>query len=169
MDLTDNNLPIDALPKDDQGAMALIVRSGEKNTLLLPFDGAANRMKRRTITQALDNKGFLRERAVNLRTGVFAGQYRRFQVPVGGKKNATMRQILARFYPDMTLAMFEIDTMLNTVRDSLGYTYEYSARNAVSFSGSTAVFTLHVRTRWSRMNIRLRRNGIFPSICMPRL
>jgi tetratricopeptide (TPR) repeat protein len=145
MDLTDNNLPIDALPKDDQGAMALIVRPGEKNTLLLPFDGAANRMKRRTITQALDNKGFLRERAVNLRTGVFAGQYREiFRFLSEEKKNATMRQILARFYPDMTLAMFEIDTMLNTVRDSLGYTYEYSARNAVSFSGSTAVFTLHV-------------------------
>jgi tetratricopeptide (TPR) repeat protein len=145
VDLTDNNLPLNTLPKDDQGAMALVIRPGEKNTLLLPFDNAARRVKRRTITQILDGKGLLTEHAVNLRTGVFAGQYREiFRFLSEEKKQATMRQILARFYPDMTLSNFQIDTTLNSVGDSLGYRYEYAAKNAVSFSGSTAVFTLHV-------------------------
>jgi len=145
LDLTDNNLPMNTLPKDDQGAMALVIRPGEKTTRILPFDEPSARTKIRTMTQTLDNTGLLNERAVNLRTGIFAGQYREiFRFQSEEKKRATMRQILVRIYPDMTLTKFDIDTMLNSVRDSLGYVYEYRARNAVAFSGSTAVFTLHV-------------------------
>ena len=55
-----------------------------------------------------------------------------------------MRRILARYYPDMTLDSFAIDSLLNTVSDSLNYRYAYTAKNAVNFSGATAIVTLHV-------------------------
>jgi len=145
MDLTDNDLSAFSLPKDDQGAMALIIRPGATMVMELPFDSASQRTKMRAITQRLDTNGMLTERAQNVRTGVFAAQYRRmFRFLSEEKKQATMRQILGRLYPDMTLKKFDIDSALNTAGDTLGYTYEFTAKNAVTFSGSTAIFALHV-------------------------
>lgn len=145
MDLTDNYLSAFTLPKDDQGAMALIIRPGTTTVMSLPFDSAAKRTKERKIVQSIDDNGALKERAENVRTGVFAAQYRQmFRFLSEEKKQAAMRQILGRLYPDMTLSKFTVDAALNTAGDTLGYTYEFIAKNAVTFSGSTAVFTLHV-------------------------
>ena len=145
VDLTDNNLSVATLPKDDQGAMALVIRPQTIAAITLPFDKPESRTKRRNIIASVDKTGTLKERGVTLRTGVYAGQYRElFRFESDEKKHSLMRRILARYYPDMTLDSFAIDSLLNTVSDSLNYRYAYTAKNAVNFSGATAIVTLHV-------------------------
>ena len=54
-----------------------------------------------------------------------------------------MHKILARYYSDLKLDTFSIDTALNSVGDSLAYTYGFTAKNAATFSGATAILPLH--------------------------
>jgi tetratricopeptide (TPR) repeat protein len=144
MDLTDNNLSPSSLPKADQGAMALLIRPGEKALTVLPCDAPEKRVKRRRITAVVDTAGILTERGVTLRTGIYSGQYRElFRFQSGEKRQSIMHKILARSYPDLTLDTFSIDTALNSVADSLTYTYAFTAKNAAAFSGTTAILPLH--------------------------
>jgi tetratricopeptide (TPR) repeat protein len=145
MDLTDNNLSLGPLPKDDQGAMALIIRPGEKALIALPFDKPGARIKRRTIISSVSDSGLFKEHGETMRTGIFAGQYREiFRFQSNEKKQSIMHGILAHYYPDFTLDSFAIDSSLNTLSDSLHYTYAFTAKNAVTFSGATAIVPLHV-------------------------
>jgi len=145
LDLTDNNLSARTLPKEDQGALALVIRAGTSSTTTLPFDKPENRVKRRDITVTVDKTGLLRERGATLRTGIYAAQYRDlFRFESDEKKHSIMRQMLARTYPDLTLDTFAIDTLLASTSDSLNYRYAFTAKNAVNFSGSTAIVALHI-------------------------
>jgi tetratricopeptide (TPR) repeat protein len=144
MDLTDNNLSLSTLPKDDQGAMALIIRPGETGLTILPCDRPEARIKHRTILSTVTEGGVLTERGTTLRTGIYAAQYREiFRFESEEKKRSVMHKILARYYPDLTLDTFSIDSMLNSVGDSLTYAYAYTAKNTVTFSGATAILPLH--------------------------
>jgi hypothetical protein len=145
MDLTDNNLSLGSLPKDDQGAMALIIRPGETALIALPYDKTGNRMKFRTIISSVDDLGVYKEHGTTLRTGIFAAQYREiFRFQSEEKKQSIMHGILAHFHPDLTLDTFTIDSSLNTLNDSLHYAYAFTAKNAVTFSGATAILPLHM-------------------------
>jgi hypothetical protein len=144
MDLTDNNLSLSSLPKEDQGAMALVIRPGETALTLLPCDAPERRVKRRQIASVIDTAGILTERGSTLRTGIYAAQYREiFRFQSREKRQSIMHKILARNYPDLTLDTFSIDTALNSVGDSLTYGYAFTAKNAVTFSGTTAILPLH--------------------------
>jgi tetratricopeptide (TPR) repeat protein len=144
MDLTDNNLSASSLPKDDQGAMALIIRPGESALTVLPSEPPEKRVKRRTIVATVDDSGALIERGKTLRTGIYAAQYREiFRFESEEKKRSTMHKILSRYYRDLTLDSFSIGSTLNSVSDSLSYSYAYRANNAVTFSGATAILALH--------------------------
>ena len=144
MDLTDNDLSLASLPKDDQGAMALIIRPGEKALTVLPCDKPEKRVKRRSITAIIDTAGVLKERGATLRTGIYAAQYREiFRFQSEEKQRSVMHKILARYYPELTLDTFSIDTALNSVGDSLTYRYGFTAKNAATFSAATAILPLH--------------------------
>jgi len=144
LDLTASELPMTTLPKGDQGAMALCIRKDTRGLVTLPFDKCENRIKQRTITATLDTNGTLHETAQTLRTGVFAGDYREyFRFLSDEKKNAVMHQILANTHPDVTLDTFTF-TGLNTVSDSLGTFVKSTAKNTVTFSGTTAIFPLKI-------------------------
>jgi tetratricopeptide (TPR) repeat protein len=145
IDCTDNNLCASSLPKDDQGAMALVIRPGTTTPITLPFDKPGKRLKRRSIIASVDTTGRIVERGVTLRTGIYAAQYRElFRFESEEKKQSIMRRILARSYPDMTLDSFAIDGRLNSLSDSLDYHYAYTAKNAAAISGSTAVLAIHI-------------------------
>ena len=145
IDLTDNNLSASTLPKDDQGAMGLIIRTGSTAVITLPFDKPENRVKRRSIVSSIDKNGVFTERGSALRTGIYAAQYRElFRFESEEKKQSVMRRILARSYPNMALDSFSIDSLLYTVSDSIHYYYAFTAKNAVHFSGTTAIIALHV-------------------------
>jgi tetratricopeptide (TPR) repeat protein len=144
MDLTDNNLSLGPLPKDDQGAMALIIRPGVSTLTTLPCDRPDMRVKRRTIRATVGEDGVLTEHGRTLRTGMYAAQYREiFRFQSEEKKRSVMHKILARHYPGLTLDTFAIDSALNSVGDSLSYAYAFTARNAVTFSGVAAILPLH--------------------------
>ncbi|HEX7511462.1 MAG TPA: hypothetical protein VF335_09195, partial [Chitinivibrionales bacterium] len=111
----------------------------------LPFDKPMDRVKLRNIEVTLDKTGLLKERGVTLRTGIYAAQYRElFRFESEEKKHSLMRQMLAGTYPDLTLDTFTIDTLLSSTSDSLNYRYAFTAKNAVTFSGSTAIVPLHI-------------------------
>ncbi|HUI93233.1 MAG TPA: DUF3857 domain-containing protein [Chitinivibrionales bacterium] len=144
LDCTDNNLPLATLPRQDQGALALVIRPGTTGTILLPIDKPEARARKRAITSALDDKGTLTEKAATLRTGVFAGSFRdSYRFLSEEKRNATLHQSLAQQYPDISLDTFSLQG-LNTVGDTLTYNYACTARNTVTFSGSTAIFPLRI-------------------------
>ncbi len=144
LDCTDNNLPMTTLPRQDQGAMALIVRPGTTDPVILPVDRPESRIRQRTVVSTLTDNGTLAESVQTIRTGVYAGEFRddfRFVSPE--KRNALLHQSLARTYPDLSLDTF-IVSGLNSVGDTLRYRYTCTARNTVSKSGSTAIFPLHL-------------------------
>ncbi len=163
MDLTDNNLSLSSLPKDDQGAMALIIRPGESALTTLPGDTPERRIKRRTIISTVDDNGVLVERGTTLRTGIYAAQYREiFRFQSEEKKRSVMHKILSRFYSDLTLDSFSIDGTLNSVGDSLAYSYRYTANNAVTFSGSTAILPLHTPDNIEPDDYPVEKKRLFP-------
>jgi tetratricopeptide (TPR) repeat protein len=144
LDCTDNNLPLTTLPRQDQGAMALIIRPATTNTIILPFDKPENRIRQRTVSSALDDKGTLRESIRTVRTGVYAGDFRDdFRFLSDEKRKATLHQTLARSYPDLTLDSFSVRGE-NSVSDTVEYFYASTARNTVTLSGATAIFPLHL-------------------------
>jgi tetratricopeptide (TPR) repeat protein len=144
LDCTDNNLPLATLPRQDQGALALVIRPGTTGTILLPIDKPEARVRRRTVVSTLDEKGTLKEKVATLRTGVFAGNFRdSFRFLSEEKRNVTLHQSLAQAYPDITLDTFSLQG-LNTVGDTLTYDYASTARNTVTFSGNTAIFPLRI-------------------------
>ena len=163
MDLTDNNLSLSTLPKDDQGAMALIIRPGVTSLTVLPCDKPEQRIKRRSIVSIVDTAGELSERGTTLRTGIYAAQYREiFRFQSEEKKQSVMHKILARYYPDLTLDTFSIGGELNSVGDSLGYRYAYTAKNAVTFSGVTAILPLHTPDNIEPDDYPVENNRQFP-------
>jgi tetratricopeptide (TPR) repeat protein len=144
LDCTDNNQPLSTLPKQDQGAMALIIRSNTTGAILLPIDKPADRARQRTVVSVLDEKGTFKESVFTLRTGIFAADFRdNFRFLSGEKRNATLHKSLAQSYPDITLDSFFIEG-LNSVTDSLSYRYASTAKKTVTFSGKTAIFPLRI-------------------------
>jgi tetratricopeptide (TPR) repeat protein len=144
LDLTASEYAMTSLPKEDQGALALLVRPGSDHVITLPFDKPASDLKRRTAVSMINDKGTLNESMATVRTGRFAGEFReRFRFLSVEKRNADMHQALAQAYPDITLDTFTI-TGLNTVGDTVSSVVVSTARNTVTFSGTTAIFPLHI-------------------------
>jgi Tfp pilus assembly protein PilF len=144
VDLTASNFAMVSLPKEDQGAMALLIRPGSGRVFTLPFDKPDQDRKRRTVVSVIDGHGTLRDSVATLRTGRFAGEFRdRFRFLSEERRIADMHQILAQTCPDVTLDTFTVSG-LNRVGDSISSVVASTARNTVTFSGRTAIFALHI-------------------------
>jgi tetratricopeptide (TPR) repeat protein len=144
LDLTASDFAMTCLPKDDQGALALLIRPGTDRAITLPFDKPEADVKHRTVVSSLDGKGTLKESMSTMRTGRFAGEFRqRFRFLSEEKRNADMHRILAQTYPDITLDTFTISGQ-NTLGDTVATLVASTARNTVTFSGTTAIFPLSI-------------------------
>jgi tetratricopeptide (TPR) repeat protein len=144
MDFTDNSAPVGTLPQYDQAAMALIIAPDQTAPILLPLDSASDRRVERRVFSTLDERGTLDESITTLRTGVLAAGFRYdYRSLSPEKRKLSLHQILTKSYPDIVLDSFSIDD-IDSLRDSLMYRYRYHARNTVTFSGATAIFTLHI-------------------------
>jgi tetratricopeptide (TPR) repeat protein len=162
LDLTASDYPVTGLPKDDQGALALLVRPGSDRVITLPFDKPEADSKSRTVVSALDEKGTLKESLFTVRTGRFTGEFRqRFRFLPEEKRNADMHQILAQTYPDITLDTFSI-AGLNAVGDTLTSLVASTARNTVTFSGTTAIFPLSIPDNVESNGYPLEEKRTFP-------
>ncbi|MBN1128097.1 MAG: hypothetical protein JXA71_03880, partial [Chitinispirillaceae bacterium] len=143
-DFTDNCAPLGTLPLSDQSAMALIIAPGQTAPLLLPLDSASNRRIERTVISRLDEKGHLDESITSVRTGVLASGFRYDYRQLSPEKSRVqLQQVLTRKFPDIVLDSFAIRD-IDSLQDSLLYTYRYRARNTATFSGITAIFPLHL-------------------------
>jgi len=144
VDFTDNDSPLDVLPGADQSALGLVIAPGSTKPVLLPLDSAADRMVVRTIVSKLDPSGGLVESMRSVRTGVIASGYRRDYRPESPEKRTLqLHEILAKDYPDITIDTFSISA-LDSLCDSVSYYYRYHAKNTVTFSGNTGIFTVRL-------------------------
>ena len=76
MDCTDNQLAFGYLPKDDQGAVALVISDSTRAPILLPVDSAAQRQVERTMEAVLDSSLVLRATMQSTRIGIKAAGLR---------------------------------------------------------------------------------------------
>ena len=71
VDFTDRNTALGRLPSADQGAMALVIKPGNRDISVLPIDTPEDRLIRRDIVMQLDSSGTLRQTMKTLRRGIF--------------------------------------------------------------------------------------------------
>jgi len=162
LDLTASDFPLTSLPKEDQGALALLIRPGTDRVITLPFDRPEASLRRRTVVSSVDEKGTLRESLMTLRRGRFAGEFREhFRFMSEEKRNADMHQILARSHPDVSLDTFTT-TGLNTNDDTCFSRVVSTARNAVTFSGSTAILALPIPDNVESNDYPVEERRVFP-------
>ncbi len=144
LDMTDNNLSVDNLPRMDQGAVALIIKKDNDSLTHLPVDASEKREITRTISSVLDEKGTLKRRVETVKSGVFAGTMRaNYRFSSEEERIKGLRHILVKSFPNAVVKSFELYD-LDRLEDTLRYKYEYSAKNAAQFSGKTVLIALNI-------------------------
>jgi hypothetical protein len=144
LDFTSKHDAFGTLGKGIQGAMALAIKAGSTDAMSLPLDTPAKRRVQRSITMHLDTLGTLHETATTMRSGIFASKFRQwYRFAPQAEREKSLSQILRQEWPDVTLHSFSMDS-LDILTDSITYRYEMVAANAVSMSGTTAVFNLNL-------------------------
>jgi len=142
VDFTDRNTAIGRLPSADQGAMALVIKPGNRDITVLPIDTPEKRLIHRDITMQLDSNGTLKQTMKTTRRGIFASQLRsvyRFQNE--NERKTDLHRAISSEHPDVTIDTMFFDN-LESVIDSVGFTYSITARNAANVSGSTIIYSL---------------------------
>ncbi len=142
VDFTDRNTALGRLPSADQGAMALVIKPGNREISILPIDMPENRLIRRDIHMQLDSNGTLKQTARTIRRGVFASQLRsnyRFQNE--SERKTDLHRAISIEHPDVTIDTMWFDN-LESVTDSIGFTYSITAKNAANINGSTIIYSL---------------------------
>jgi len=144
IDLTDNNLAAKSLPRGDQGAVALIIKKDNDSIIHLPLDTPPDRKCVRTLTATLDTGGTLFQKVETLKTGVFAGNMRaNYRFTSAEEQKKDLKKVLDKSFPNAVIDSFAIDD-LDSLNDTIRYRYTYTAKNAVQFSGNTALLALNL-------------------------
>jgi tetratricopeptide (TPR) repeat protein len=144
IDITDNSIPAKSLPRMDQGALALVITKDNDSLIHLPVDSSSERIIVRTITSSIDEKGTLVRNVTSVKKGVFAGDMRRsYRYLSGDEQKKSLQNILVKSYPNVKVDTFELYD-LYSLKDSLRYMYEYTAKNAVQFTGKAALLALDI-------------------------
>lgn len=140
IDFTQKNGALFTLPPDDQAALGLVIHSGTTSPELLPYDNSDKNLSIRTIRATLDSNGTFKNTVFSTRTGLGAAGLRSFYryLPVQKQKDE-LRKSFARDYPEISIDSLDI-TNLDTLSDTLGIMYAYTAKNTVTISGTTAIF-----------------------------
>ena len=142
VDFTDRNTALGRLPSADQGAMALVIKPGNRDISVLPIDTPEDRLIRRDIVMQLDSSGTLRQTMKTLRRGIFSSQLRsvyRFQNE--NERKTDLHRVISNEHPDVTIDTMWFDN-LESVVDSIGFNYSITARNAANVNGSTIIYSL---------------------------
>lgn len=144
MDLTDPDLPWTRLPWGDQGAIALVVRRGNRALTHLPEDAPAERRVDRKMTLSLADSGGAVLESRTVRTGVFAGGQRgSYRFLSQEERERNMRESLSSDYPEVSLDSVWFGD-LEPRSDSVAYGYKYRSAHAVKVSGRTRIFSLNI-------------------------
>ncbi len=162
IDFTDNNQSIEGLPLSDQGAMALLIKRDNSILFNLPIDTPEERSKTREVHTTLHEDGSMHRTSTTVRKGVFSSSFRssyRFATPEDN--NTEMHEILSHAYPDVSLASFSHDD-LNTLNDTINYTTEYTAKNAVLITGKTGIFPLNMADIITPRNFPIEEKRVYP-------
>ncbi len=162
IDFTDNNQSIQGLPLSDQGAMALLIKRDNSILFNLPIDTPEERSKTREVHTTLRKNGSMHRTSRTVRKGVFSSSFRgsyRFATPE--ENNTEMHEILSHAYPDVSLASFTHDD-LNTLNDTINYSTEYTAKNAVLITGKTGIFPLNMADIITPRNFPKEEKRVYP-------
>lgn len=153
MDLTDPDQYWTRLPKGDQGAVALVIRRGNRELMHLPMDKSSDRSVQRKLTTVLNDSGVATIGARTLRTGIFArGQRSGFRFLSPEERKQEMLHGLSDDYADVALDSLWFGN-LEPTSDSVEYGYNFRGRQAVKTSGPTHIFTLYLPDRISNFDI----------------
>jgi len=142
VDFTDRNTALGRLPSADQGAMALVIKPGNREISVLPTDTPEDRLVRRDIIMQLDTNGTLKQTMKTFRRGIFASQLRsiyRFQNE--NERKTDLHRAISIEHPDVTVDTMWFDN-LESVVDSISFTYSITARNAANVNGNTVIYSL---------------------------
>lgn len=168
LDFTSKNDAFGTLGKWIQGAMALPVTPGCTGVIALPLDIPDQRRVERSITMRLDTLGTLYKTATTMRSGIHASKFRQwYRFSSQQEREKSLGQTLRQDWPDVTLHSFSMDS-LDVLSDSIMYRYTMEAANAVSFSGTTAVFNLHMADKVESGEFpleRQRKNPVDMQLC----
>jgi tetratricopeptide (TPR) repeat protein len=144
IDFTYTNGSLFTLPPMDQSALALDIRRGSAAPEMLPLDSAGRRSRVRTVKAVLDPAGTLTAAVTVKRAGIEAAnnraEYRYLPVE---KRAIGLQKSVVEDYPDVSIDTFFI-TNLDTLSDTVELKYAYTARNTVTLSGTTAIFSFHL-------------------------
>jgi len=136
IDFTDANGTINSLPANDQGAMALIIRSDTQKPISLPKDKIGSRGKNRYSKTILFPDGKMQRTVYTKRYGHYAIKFRDYYRSQSQKqKYKDMQKVLARDWVNVELNLFTHDS-LDILSDTVSYTYSYEVPNAITKSGS---------------------------------
>ena len=145
IDFTYTNGSLFTLPPQDQDALSLVIHQGTSAPEMLPLDGDAGRPVMRTVKAVLDTAGTLRTAVTVKRTGVdAAGTRAEYRYLTVEKRATELQSIIAQNYRDVSIDSFSISD-LDTLSDSLSMIYAFTAKNTVTVSGTTAIFSLYLQ------------------------
>ncbi len=162
IDLTDNSLSVNKLPRMDQGALALIIKHDIDSLIHLPIDNNTKRNVIREISTNLDKDGRLINKVETIKSGVFASDMRttyRFKSYKEQKK--ILKDILVSSYPEVKVDTFSLSDLYD-LSDTIHYYYKYNAKNAAQFTGKTALYALDIPDRIHATSYPSEENRLYP-------
>jgi tetratricopeptide (TPR) repeat protein len=144
MDCTDGDLAFGYLPKNDQGALALVINDSTRAPILLPVDSAAQRYIKRSIEAIIDTSLTMRISAQSTRNNIQAASMReRYRFISAAEQRTELQKSLSNDYSQVTLDSFSF-TSLSPETDTLTLTYSFSARDAATLNGTTVIVPLQI-------------------------
>jgi len=140
------------MPPMDQAAHALVIRRGTLAPEKLPIDSAADRSRINSVQAELNQAGTLQSRVTVMHTGVEAWEIRgTYRYLTAEKRATTMQAKIAQEYPDVSIDSLSF-AGLDSLSDSLIMNYSFTAKNTVTLSGTTAIFSFHLPDALSPSN-----------------
>ncbi len=153
MDLTDPNNFWRRLPKGDQGAVALVIRRGNRNLINLPVDAPADRRIDRQVAIKLSDSGSVSINAQTKRTGLFGrGQRAGFRFLPEEERRKEMTRALSEDYPEVTLDSLKFAD-LEPTSDTVSYRYVFHSNQAVKATGATHIFNMYLPDKISNGDV----------------
>ncbi len=144
IDFTTKFAHVDVLPGSIQGTMALIIHPETKHIITLPIDQPQDRSISRTLYVTLNENGEMVRKVNTIRTGTKAAAFRRWnRFKSEEQRIAELKEILVRDYPAASSPKIAYNN-IDTLTDSLTYSYEISADNVLQKIGNTYIFNVHI-------------------------
>ncbi len=140
IDLTASNAALDALPVQDQGAMALLVTDSSMAPIMLPRESAEDRRIEREMNIVLKEDGSVQIALDSKKYSVFATEMRNsYRFSSNRDRISYMQNLLQEENKAITVDSLTFE-QLDTLGESLSYRTVYHMDNGVSLGVNTALF-----------------------------